>query len=432
MTGLTIGIGATKAPWSAALRSYLRDHSQGVAVEVIMDRPGLARAISRIDVLVMDDIMRMFSITDIARAQDGGVHVVGLFDQGAGMGRQYLNGLGVDQVLPASLPSPELAVLLEQVKPRLQARSSLHERASWSTSSAANVARRTSGFLSAWTKASGGAGLTEAVVAAAEHLARRSRVLLIEADEVAPVLASRLLRSPDTGLAWAASRAGQGLSALPEGLSGPRGDGTAPLGHFDVICGTPGAANVISPAQADKLLDEALGVYDHVLVETSWLIGSPAPRERFSAARAVLQKAGSVVVLTSADPEGAARLVQWKAAAFAAGVAAPCWAAFGRANKSRYERDHLRSLVEGNTGQHPFVGFASLPEDPTVLRARWNAELVWKGPWARSLRELATSVVPPLGAPGAPARRLGYLGQQQRRVLAGAEEGRGSTEAVAL
>ena len=48
----------------------------------------------------------------------------------------------------------------------------------------------------AWTKVSGGTGLTEATVAAAQYLAKRANVLLIEADEVGPVLASACCARP--------------------------------------------------------------------------------------------------------------------------------------------------------------------------------------------------------------------------------------------
>jgi hypothetical protein len=426
---LSIALAATKAPWSAALRSYVRDHCQGIAVEVVVDRAGLARAVTRADVLVVDDVMRTFSAQDIAGAQEHGVHVVGLCDQGAGMGRQYLEGLGADQIVPASAAPADLLGLLAQVGPRRQVGAGAPDRPAGQVKGPAARARKRRGVLCAWTKATGGTGLTEAVVAGAEHLARRSRVLVVEADEVAPVLVSRLLRSPEAGLAWAVSRAARGLRALPEGLSGPRGDGSAPVGHFDVICGTPGAGHVIGAAHLDKLLAEAVDRYDYVIVETSWLVGSPAPRERFSAARSVLSKAGSVVVFTSADPEGAARLVQWKAAALAAGVGAPCWAAFGRAAKSRYERDHLVGLVEANTGLYPYSGFSFLPEDPTVARARWNAEIVWKGPWAKSVHELvAVSVgAGPAGAGpsgGAPGGRVpAHGGPRDQGPQAGDESG---------
>jgi hypothetical protein len=385
MGEICIGISATRAPWSASLRSFVRDHTQGISVEVVVDRAGLARAAPKLDVLVVDDIMRLFSRLDLAGAQLKGAHVIGLFDDAIGMGRRYLADLGADQLLAASTPAVELVEAVLRVGPRARP-------GPWSSAPEEPPRRSNShrprGFLSVWTKSSGGAGLSEAVVAAAETLAAKKRVLLIEAEEITPVLVSRLVRSPETGLLWAVSRAGQGMRALPDGLSGGRGDGSAPLGRFDVVCATRGAPQPLNPAHLLRLVEEALHTYDHVVVEAGWLVGPSSAQERFAAARAVLRRAERVVVLAAADPEGAARLVDWKACALSAGLSAPCWAAFGRAGRSRYERDHLRSLVENSTGRWPFAGIAFLPEDPTVVRARWNAELVWKGPWRKAVNAL--------------------------------------------
>ncbi len=389
MTDLVVGLAATKAPWSAAFRSYTRDHTQGIAVEVIMDRASLLRSAPRLDVLLVDDVMRTLSPSDVASAQHFGVYVIGLYDLSAGMGREHVVDLGVDHVIPAGTAPAELVVLVSEKRRLSPATTGAVLRASTPVDEHRTRLKPRRGLVSAWTKVSGGSGLTEAMVAAGEHLAKRHRVLVIEAEEVAPVLASRLLRSTDNGLAWAVSRAGQGHTVLPQGLSGPREDGTAPVGRFDVICGTPGAAQVVPAADLLRVLDEATAIYDQVLIETSWLVGAPSGRERFSAARAVLMLADRAVVLASPDPEGAARLVEWKAAAFAAGGKALCWAAFGRARPSRYERSHLASLVQANTGRHPFVGVWFLPEDATVARARWNAELVWKGAWLKAVNGLA-------------------------------------------
>ena len=109
-------------------------------------------------------------------------------------------------------------------------------------------------------------------------------------------------------------------------------------------------------------------------------MGSPSGRERFGAARAVLVLADRVVVFASADPEGAARLVEWRATSLAAGVQAPCWAAFGRASRSRYERTHLASLLASNTGHHPYAGVTFLAEDATVARARSECRNCMEGP----------------------------------------------------
>jgi hypothetical protein len=389
---LLVGLAATTASWSGAFRSYVRDHSQGVELEVVMDRAGLRRAQAKIDVLVLDDVMRTFSALDVFRARDAGIHVLGLADHGAGVGRQYLLSLGVDQVVAAATEPHELLALVSQIRPRRDAGTTTPNWPQWPAEiTVGGEAKRARGMVCAWTKVSGGGGLTESVVAAAELLSSRARVLVIEAEEVAPILVSRLLRSPEGGLPWALSRVRQGLGALPEGLSGARDDGTAPVGHFDVICAAPGAAHVVGPAQLEKLVIESAICYDYVLVETGWLVGSPSTRERFSAARKALQMAGSIVVMAAADPEGAARLVQWKASALAAGIAVPCWAAFGRARKSRYEKDHLRGLVESNTGRHPYSGYVFLPEDAAVERARWNAEIAGKGPWRSAVRDLVNA-----------------------------------------
>jgi len=389
--GVRIGLAATKAPWSSALRSYVRDHSQGLEVEVIMDRPGLLRALPRIDVLVLDDVMRIFSAPDVEHARGSGVHVIGVSDQTDGLGRDFLARLGVDQVVPAGSPASDLVAIACQAPERDRVQRPPY----WPSGSAVRRGRPSGGsrrgLLVAWTKVSGGAGSTEAIIAGAEMLARKSRVIVVEAEEVGPVMASRLLRSPEGGLGWALSQVGQGKAALPGGLSGRRGDGSPMLGRFDAVCGAPGATQVVNATHLEKFLEEALTSYDHVLVETGWLVASQSLRERFSAARAVLRMADAAVVLAGADPEGAARLVQWKAAAVGAGVGCPAWAAFGRARKSRYEQEHLRSLVEQNTGRFPFQGVGFLPEDHVVARARWNAELVRSGRWARALGDLLTS-----------------------------------------
>ena len=124
MTNLSVGLGATKAPWSGAFRSYVRDHGQGITLRVVMDRTELERAAPGFDILVLDDVMRTFSISDIARAQDRGAHVVGVFDPGPGMGRQYLASLGVDEVLPATTAPAELAAhfLQREAPPRARDR----------------------------------------------------------------------------------------------------------------------------------------------------------------------------------------------------------------------------------------------------------------------------------------------------------------------
>jgi hypothetical protein len=399
-------IAATTAPWSAALRSYVRDHAQGVRVEVVMDRAALARTLGAVDVLFVDDVMRTFSASDIFRAQQAGAFVIGVSDQ-AGAGEKYLAELGVDKVVTAVSPTAELVALAweaSKASGTVVGREAVAEDfARARAAGTANERGTRLPVLSVWTKVSGGVGLSEAVVAAAEHLSQCHRVLLVEAEELSPVMLSRLSRSPEGGLPWAVSRKAQGLPALPDALSAPR-QASPVIGHFDVVCAAANPAQALNASHLESFILEAVSSYDCVLVEASWLVGSPTARERFSATRALLQRAASVVVLAAPDPEGAARLVQWKSVALAHGIEAPTWAAFGRARPSRYERSHLGSIVESNTGRYPFARIVFLPEDPLVARARWNGELVWKGPFQRAVGALATEAVGSL----LPSRRRGW------------------------
>jgi hypothetical protein len=389
---LRIVVGATTAPWSAALRNYVRDHTQGVWVEVVMGRAGLSQSLAGASALVIDDVMRTFSSADVFRAQRAGVFVIGVADQ-AGVGWKYLADLGVDRVVAASVPPAELLALASEASEGAQApevASAIAEDLGGSPPACTTA--QPGGVVSAWTKVSGGAGLSEAIVAAAESLSKAKRVLLVEAEELSPVMVSRLSRSPEGGLPWALSRAGQGLPALPEALSAPRQEGPA-VGDFDVVCAAANPAQPLNASQLERFIAEAAACYDCVLVETSWLVGPASARERFSAAHSVLRRANSVVVLAAADPEGAARLVQWRAVAAAHRVQAPAWAVFGRARPGSYERSHLEAIVCSNTGRYPFAGFAFLPEDASVARARWNGELVCKGPFQKAAGALAAQSV---------------------------------------
>lgn len=405
-----VGVCATKAPWSASLRTFLRDHTSGVDLDILMGPSDLARVVHCLDVLVLDDVMRTFSSADVARAVACGVTVVGVYDNSSGMGVEHLRELGVGQLFPASVPPAELAAFVLQVPRRPSSGTGTAPRPLWPLPAGLNGAHR-KGSLCAWTKVSGGSGSTEAVIAAASELGGRGRALLIEADEVSPVMVSRLLRDNGAGLPWALGRAGQGLRVFPDGLSGARADGGRPVGRFDAICASPGGVQPISALHMEKLLQQAVDEYDYVIVETGWLVGPSVGRDRFSSVRSTLCAADSIVVMAQADPEGAARLVQWRAQADACGVRKACCAAFGRAPSSRYERSHLAALVDSNTGDHPFDSIWFLPDDPRVARARWNAELVTRGPWLNCLRSLVRAAVPQ--APSTPRGAGGHSGTSQ-------------------
>ena len=114
-----VALTATKAPWSTNFREYCREHTTDLSVEVIVNvRSLLHPAHRRYDVLVIDDMMRLVGAADVAAAHDRQVHVIGLTDPTQGLGRRFLEELGVDQVAPAGLAPSELADLVRSVGPR--------------------------------------------------------------------------------------------------------------------------------------------------------------------------------------------------------------------------------------------------------------------------------------------------------------------------
>jgi Mrp family chromosome partitioning ATPase len=407
-TATLVAVTATKAPWSTNFREYCREHTTDLSVEVIVSVRALLQPAHRhYDVLVIDDMMRLVGAADVAAAHDRQVHVIGLTDASQGLGRASLENLGADQIVPADLGPAALADLVRSVGPRNAQAEPLRRPAS---SHPYTEAHRRHGVLTTFTPVSGGAGLSEAIVAVGEILARqRQSVLVVEATEVFPVLASRLRRTADSGLPFALARAQHVGPVFPEGLTGRRNDGTVPLGSFDVICGmsAPGGPSPVNPVELTTLLEEALTVYDHVLVDTGpWLTrAAQVGRDRLNAARPSLALAQRALVFARATPDGAAQLVEWRSAAHDSGLAIPAFAVFGR-SKSNYERSHLAHLVQLHASwPHGFAGTLFLAEDRRLTKARWNAQLVTSGKWWRSIRALVETMTASPTA-GAGARTL--------------------------
>ena len=393
-----IGLAATPAPWSKALRNYARDHASGIEVETLLDPRHLRRP-GRLpfDVLVVDDTARIFPAAAVADAVEGGTFAVGLYDAVNGLGRQFLEGLGVQLVLPATTPPDQLIEMLTRLAPAGAEAGPADDRTHRQAGRvpATGVRPGGAGRLSAWYGTTGGCGLTEAIIAAADVLAGDRRTLVIEAEPLSASMAARLCRSPATGLSWVLGRVARGQSALPEGLSGQLEDGTRPLGRFDVICQTavPGGPAPMSEQAVLALVEEARRNYDHVLVSTGPLVAAPsaAGKDRFAAGRALLSVADLTVAVATADPIGAVALAAWRAAADELGVDR-AWAVMGRAGRPRFEQAQLAELVAGATAARPFQRLWFLPEDEAVSRARWNAGLVARGRWSTAVNRLAVAL----------------------------------------
>jgi hypothetical protein len=417
---MRVGLAATKAVWSTQLRSYIHDHVAGLTVDAVLDpgqlnQPGRPR----LDVLVIDDATRLLTGADIGAAVAAGTLVVGLFNPRHRSGRDTLERLGVSYVYSVETPTSDLAGAIAAIglltpPPPPDAYYDQPDR----------VPRPSHwrGALTVMSAATGGSGLTEAVIGVANQWAATQHILVIEANPMAATMAARLRRPTGFGLSWALGLAAQGQAIFPAALTpshGPEGRG---LGDFDVICQSsmPGAPAPASPTHLEAVVDAALSVYDHVLIEIGPLVLESTPSlDRFAAGRAMLTKADQAIVVARSDPEAVIHLAEWKAAARTLAVGARCWAVFGRTPKGNYELSQLTASLQATTASDAgsFAGIRSLPEDPQVAKARWNAEMVGRSRWLsaveRLARDLATPTVTatrkaagPAAAPPVPVQHL--------------------------
>ena len=112
----------------------------------------------------------------------------------------------------------------------------------------------------------------------------------------------------------------------------------------------PGGPPPVNPVDLTALLEEALAIYDHVLVDTGpWLTRTAQTgRDRLDAARPALALARQALVFARATPDGATQLVEWRSAAHDNGLEIPVFAVLGQRGH-RYERSHLAHMLEVNT-----------------------------------------------------------------------------------
>jgi hypothetical protein len=382
-----IGVSATPASWSLALRNYARDHATGIEIETLLDPRQLTRPDrTRFHVLVVDDVARIFNPVTIAAAEEAGTFVIGLCDEVNGMGRAYLERLGVQLILPETTRPEELLHTIDQLAPEEPNPVALPPN----RSSSAGL-----GLLSVWYSATGGSGLTEAMISTAEAVAESSRVLVIEADPVSTVLAARLNRSASSGLGWCLNRLAQGRSSLPEGLSGSGEEAAAPLGRFDVICqGAAVTGSAIEHGHLHALVEEALAAYEHVFVAAGALLSASgaAARDRLSLGRALLPRADLSLAWATADPIGAVALGNWRTVADELQMSGQAWALLGRSSRSRFEEQQLVEVIQAATASRQFHRLSFVPEDAAVRRARWDGQLVSRGRWLDSIKRMAVTL----------------------------------------
>jgi MinD-like ATPase involved in chromosome partitioning or flagellar assembly len=233
-----------------------------------------------------------------------------------------------------------------------------------------------------------GVGRTEIAVQLAVALAARARVALVDADDVAPAVASRLGLGIEPNLRGAIDAVEHGIGALAECCSAETCSGARVLAGLP----NPGAWAQVRPGEVIRVVDRLADDVDVVVADGAGLledVTTRASRGRYATARALVAEADVIVVVADAAPHGIARALAWIVDARALAPGAPMVAVVNRAPAARYRRGELYEELMRSA---PLVDTVFTPYDARVADAAWNGIPVARGGFTRAVGRIVTAV----------------------------------------
>lgn len=407
---LTVGVVASTRAWRTELQTYVRNHVAGVRLIVLREPRALMD--EEFDVVVIDDVATLLNKLTIKRLRQRGIGIVGVHDpdESAGAGQRLLTDLGVDVTVPATATAEEMlrqigilgpaAALQEEVREYLD---SLELTPSPPVAVAEGGARS----LVAVAGVSGEPAGVEVAATVATVLAQRGeRVIVVDANEVAPTLARYLAYALEPNLLSAidALRHGSGVGADPLAVRSPGASGSVP---WDAIVGLANpAADWAQLRDADllALLEEFDSRWDRVVA----VVGPHLEEleglgpERFGATRATVGAADAVVGVAPATRLGVLAWLDWAADVEDLVGPRPVWAALHRVPRSPFKQAELEQALRANIAPELLSGVSFLPDDPRVEEAAWQAAPLLRGPFVKAVGEMVSMLAP---APQRPPRR---------------------------
>ncbi len=399
MTGpMLLGVALSTRSWRGALQRHCRDHVADISIRLMRD--SLDGQDGQVDVVLLDDDTSWLSIPALSQFREAGVVVIGIYDplEADGHGERHLRRLGVDAVLPCSLPVEEMLDSVRSLAPDRDTGDRFAEMADAAGSRVPKAARQ---VLAVGGPA--GAGATEISICLAQ-LWGGVRPLLIDVDETHPSIARRLGLSihPHIVTAIEAIRGerlsvtGEPSETLNDCLARPA-IGNAKL-PFDVIAGLA-SRDDWSLLRADDVafLVEELAARWPVVVaklgpnleDLSRYVG------RYDVSRTVAARATRLVGVCDGSSVGVLRFLDWMVDAIRLAPEAPIDVVINRAPQSPAARSQLKAQLRDIAG--PRLGDVVVaPRDKRVERAAWDAKLVSRGGLLKAVAGLPLESTVPL------------------------------------
>lgn len=370
-------------PWVEALHRYVTDHGGARVRQMVVDPAVLLD--EAYDVLVVSHRWPALTRPLVEALHARGRRILGVVDPGEPGGRGFLAGLGVDATVDADATTGELVEALVGLGPARSAGADPRGATGRTDRSEPDHPRP------CVVGGPAGAGSTEVAVQIAACLtARGERVVLVDADDVAPSVAPRLGLPVEPSLRTAVDAVEHGLGDLDASLL------PGPDGCFAVVAGLP-SVTAWSQVRPGEVLDvlRTLARRFRVVADTGSRLEDVGAggRARYGITRAVLAGAGSLVGVGAAGPVGVVRLLDWVAEVRLLAPEVPLHLVLNRAPREPFKRAELEHEVV--LAARPLT-LDLLPHDRRVEAASWSGGLAAPGPFTRAVDRLAAAAVPAL------------------------------------
>jgi MinD-like ATPase involved in chromosome partitioning or flagellar assembly len=369
--------------WVEDLHRYCVDHG-GARIRCIVMEPDVALE-EDYGVLVVSHRWPGLTAGFVDAVHALGRRVLGVVDPAEPAAARHLELVRVDHIVASDTGPAELVAAVVAIAPDAAAR-----RAPAPSAAAPEPhGRRDRGFVVIGGPAGG--GRTEVAIELARAFAgnRSGSSLLVDADDVAPAVATRLALPIEPNLRSAIDAVEYGMGGLPAPVSSVTGR------TFAVLAGLPNVAawSQLRPNEVLDVVHAVTGAHDRVVVDIASSLENTVAggRGRFAVGRALVERADVLIGVGAASPVGVVRLLAWAVDARALNSAAPVHLVVSRAPADRFRCGEIEAEI-ARTFPAATVTFA--PADRRVERAGWEGDLVAAGPFTKSLAPLAAALAP--------------------------------------
>lgn len=387
MSDVSIGIAASSRDWALGLHRFVADHG-GARVRVRVMHPEDAFD-EAYDVLVIDDITSFLSAHFVRRVQQLDRKVLGVFEEAAGERR--LQALQVDAVVDMRATPEEFITTIVDLATRSELDEDFAELVAGLRERGEEAVRAPkTGPIIVVGGAGGGVGATEVAIGLVSELADRvRRVVLVDADDLAPTVAQRLALPLHPNIRTAMDRQQQRSGTVADSLV------THPSG-FRVLLGLPNVRDWADIRSGDvvDVVGSLAELADVVVVNISPMVEETMTGQRgegrFGLARLLIPTADALILVAGHSPMAIARTINWMADAQHLLGTRPLHLVVNRFDDGVFVRGEIQQEMQDV--MHPTtINF--VPEDPRIARAAWEGTVVPRSGFRKAVARVVDQLI---------------------------------------